>query len=108
MRRFGDIPSGIYTGLIIDRSSEVPAVASDLFYTVSINYEGGAVDVPGVAPQESARWTSYMPIDDNGEPPDLYPFPLGHRVPIHVERQGDTLRFWIDRGEIPTFGGCPQ
>ena len=100
------IPSGLYTGIIQTSSRSVPSPADEITYAVAINVSNGTVVLENVTPQRDARWSSYIPVGPNGELPNLYPFPPGHRVPIHVERQGDTLTVFIDRGEIPAFGGC--
>ena len=105
--KISTIQSGLYTGYILSSSVEVPSAAADITYTVGINIANGVVEFENVAPQEAARWSAYMPVGTNGEVPQLYPFPVGHRVPLHVERQGETLTVYIDRGEIPAFGDCP-
>lgn len=101
------IQSGVYSGLILSSSVSVPSEAQAITYTVSINVGSGAVTFSGVSPQPNVRWTEYMPVGSGGEVPLLNPFPPGHRVPLHIERRGATLLIWIDRGEIPAFGGCP-
>lgn len=102
-----NLQSGIYTGYILASSVSLPSPADAITYTVAVNVEGGTVEFENVAPQEAARWSSYIPVGPNGEVPMLYPFPIGHRVPLHIERLGDTLTIYIDRGEVPAFGGCP-
>lgn len=99
------LQSGLYTGIVTNRSASVPSPADAVFYTITINLEGGTVAIPNVRSQPGARWTDYMPTG-GGELPNVYPFPLGHRVPIHFERRGDDLIVFIDRGEVPEFGGC--
>lgn len=104
--RVSSIQSGLYTGYILARSVDVPSPADDIKYTVGINIASGVIEFENVVPQDDARWSSYMPADMGGELPFLNPFPVGHRVPLHIERQGETLTVYIDRGEIPAFGGC--
>jgi|OM-RGC.v1.029971767 hypothetical protein len=104
--RIADIQSGLYTGIVSESSRSEPAPADEITYTVAINLAGGTIYLENVKPQEAARWSSYMPADPGGELPFLNPFPPGHRVPLHIERQGDTLTVFIDRGEVPAFGGC--
>lgn len=102
-----DIQTGIvYTGLIVASTRSLPAPAEEISYTVSINIETGSVSFEGVIPQKGARWSEYIPEGPDGEVPKLYPFKPGHRVPCHIERAGSTITLWIDRGEVPTFGGC--
>lgn len=100
------LQSGMHSGMVLSSTVSVPSPADAIAYTIGINVENGTVVLENVTPQRDARWSSYMPVGPNGELPNLYPFPPGHRVPIHVERQGDTLTVFIDRGEIPAFGGC--
>lgn len=102
-----DLQTGmVITGIITGRSVSVPSPGSAITYTVTLNLEGGSVSFEGVAPQQAARWDTYMPAGTGGELPELYPFPIGHRVPVHVERMGEKINLTIDRGEIPLFGGC--
>lgn len=100
------LQSGLYTGIITARSASAPSPADAVFYTVTLNIEGGTVSIPNVRSQPGARWTDYMPSNPGDELPNVFPFPLGHRVPIHFERQGDDFVVFIDRGEVPEFGGC--
>jgi hypothetical protein len=102
------IQSGlVHTALITARSVEVPSPADQVFYTISINVEGGSVSFENVQSQPGSRWTDYMPTNPSDELPNVFPFPLGHRVPVHIERRGDEFKLFIDRGEVPEFGGCP-
>jgi hypothetical protein len=102
-----DLEPGLYTGIIVGRSVDVPSPADQVSYTVAININNSSVSLPDVVPQRGARWTEYMPLGPDGEQPNINPFPLGHRVPIHFDRQGDDFILYIDRGELPAFGGCP-
>ena len=97
----------VYTAIITARSVEEPSAADAVFYSIAINVEGGVVAFDNVRSQDGARWTDYMPVDPDDEIPNIFPFPLGHRVPVHFERMGDNYNIIIDRGEVPEFGGCP-
>jgi len=101
------LQSGVYTAIIVARSVEDPSPADQVSYTIDINVEGGTVSFSNVRSQQGSRWTDYMPVDPEDEIPNVFPFPLGHRVAVHVERLGDQFNLFIDRGEVPEFGGCP-
>lgn len=99
-------PGVTYSGTVIASTRTEPAPADEVSYTISINVEGGQLTLEGVVPQRGDRWTDYMPVGDDGEVPQVYPFPPGHRVPIHIDRQGDEFIMIIGKGEVPAFGGC--
>lgn len=103
-----ELQSGLYTAIVVGRSVDVPSPADAVFYSITINVEGGTVTFDNVRSQPGGRWTDYMPTNPGDELPNVFPFPLGHRVPVHFERQGDEFKLFIDRGEVPEFGGCPE
>lgn len=107
--RLDDLQTGmVITGQIVSSTASAPSVPESVSYTVSMNLEDGPVQLAGVAPQRYSRWTSYMPLGDDGEEPLLNPFPPGHKVMVHVERRGDgSISLIIADGEVPAFGGCP-
>lgn len=106
--KLSDLQPGLYTAIIVGRTATAPAPADEVSYTIAINVEGGSITFDSVKSQTGARWTDYMeptgPDDDTI--PRIHPFPLGHRVPVHFDRQGDEIILFIDRGEVPEFGGC--
>lgn len=106
--RLDDLQTGmVITGQISARSVAVPSPGDAITYTVTLNLEDGPVQLVGVAPQRNARWDTYMPEGNDGELPKLYPFPIGHKVMVHVERRGDgSISLIIADGEVPAFGGC--
>lgn len=87
-----------HVGLIIARSSEVPAPADDLFYTVQVEDIDGVIVYPNIVPQAYDRM-SYADVD-------LVPFPIGHRVPIGVSRLGSHEQVDILAGEKSDAGEC--
>lgn len=101
------LPNGVYSAIVTERSVDVPSPADAITYTVKVNMESGSVPFPGVSPHPSKRWTSYMPVDVNGELPNLNPFPIGTPVILHVQRLGESrAQVFIGEGEVPAFGGC--
>lgn len=102
------IPNGVYSGIVTVRSSEQPAPADQLTYTVVVNTDGGPVPFPGVSPHPSKRWSNYMPVGPDDEVPDLYPFKIGEPVILHVQGTATQRQISIGEGEVPAFGGCPE
>jgi len=91
--------AGLYSGVVIARSSETPA--RDHTYTVDISV-GGAdpVRFAGVAPHPNTRWSTAVPDLD------LIPFPLGTPVTVHVFGRAPEVRAFIETSELPFTGEC--
>lgn len=103
------IDTGVYTAWIVSASVAGPAPAAEITYTVAVNTPDGRVEFDGVSPHPSKRWTNFMPVGPNGEIPELYPFPDGSPVLLHVVAESENkTRMWIGEGEVPAFGGCPE
>jgi hypothetical protein len=90
---------GLYSGVVIARSSETPA--RDHTYTVDIS-TGGAdpVQFAGVAPHPNTRWSTAFPDLD------LIPFPLGTLVTVHVFGRPPEFQAFIETSELPFTGEC--
>lgn len=98
------LQTGVYTARIIARSVGVPSPADAITYTVGVNIGSGVVEFQDVSPQDSARWSSYMPTI--GDPPKLIPFKIGRLVTLHVQVTGAQTQMFIGDAEIPEFDGC--
>jgi len=102
------LQSGVYSGTIEASSVSEPSPAAAITYTVAVNVDGGVVRFAGVSPHPTKRWANFMPVGANGELPDLYPFPVGSPVILHVQVVGQKRILTIGEGEVPAFGGCPD
>lgn len=94
-----NLESGLHSATIVARSVDVPSIAEDITYTISlIGFD--AVEFEGVKPQVSARWSSVDPTLK------LIPFEIGRTVSVHVIRQDISIDMHIETAEIPSFGPC--
>ena len=89
---------GIYSAIIIDRSTDDPG--RNITYDVALAIGKGEVTIQNVAPQAELRWSTIDPTLD------LVPFPIGTRVTVHISPNGAGSDVLIETSELPYIGEC--
>lgn len=89
-------PGIVYTGRILSRSSDLPG--RDHTYGVEIPY--ARITFDGVPVQRQTRWTNFE------DTLDVWPFPVGTRVSVHIDATPQGLQAVIESTELPVAGEC--
>lgn len=89
-------PGIVYTGRVVARSSETPG--RDHTYDIELPFVG--VVLEGIPVQRQTRWTNF---EDTLE---VWPFPVGTRVSVHIDETPSGLQAVIESTELPVAGEC--